>query len=301
MDVKSPAAMLLPLCLLVVPAASAQTSGNRPPTISGSPPTTATIGERYAFRPRASDPNDDDLRFGISNRPRWASFDTSTGRLAGKPKADDAGSYEDIRIRVTDGRATRALDPFNIVVREGAGTNQPPVISGTPPASISEGQAYSFRPTVSDPDGDNLSFSITNRPSWATFSATTGRLSGTPGTGAVGNYSDIRIRVSDGTSQAALPAFSIAVQQVADGSVTIAWRPPTTRVDGSTLTDLAGYRVKFGNAAGSYPNTVVLRNPGLTSYNVEDLAPGRWYFVISAFDSAGISSTDTQPISTLIN
>jgi hypothetical protein len=301
MDVKSLTAMLIPLCLLIVPAASAQTSGNRPPTISGSPPTSATVGERYAFRPRASDPDGDELRFGISNRPRWASFDRSTGRLAGKPKADDVGTYEDIRIRVTDGRATRALDPFHIVVRDGAGTNQPPVISGTPPATISEGQAYSFRPTASDPDGDTLTFSISNRPAWATFSAATGRLYGTPGTGAVGAYPDIQIRVSDGVTQAALPAFSISVQQVAEGSVTIAWRPPTTRVDGSTLTDLAGYRVKFGNAAGSYPNTVMLRNPGLTSYNVEDLAPGRWYFVIAAFDSAGMSSADTQPVSAMID
>jgi hypothetical protein len=59
--------------------------------------------------------------------------------------------------------------------------------------------------------------------------------------------------------------------------------------------------VKFGNAAGSYPNTVTLRNPGLTSYNVEDLAPGRWYFVIAAFDSAGMSSADTQPVSAMID
>jgi hypothetical protein len=301
MDVKSLTAMLIPLCLSIVPAATAQTSGNRSPTISGSPPTSATVGERYAFRPKASDPDSDDLRFGISNRPRWASFDTSTGRLAGKPKATDVGAYENIRIRVSDGSATRALDPFRIVVRDGAGTNQPPVISGTPPASISEGQAYSFRPTANDPDGDTLSFSITNRPAWATFSAATGRLYGTPGTGAVGTYPDIRIRVSDGATQATLPAFSISVQQVAEGSVTIAWRPPTTRVDGSTLTDLAGYRVKFGNAAGSYPNTVTLRNPGITSYNVEDLAPGRWYFVIAAFDAAGLSSADTRPVSAMID
>ena len=109
-----------------------------------------------------------------------------------------------------------------------------------------------------------LTFSITNRPAWASFDANTGRLSGTPGTGAIGTYPDIRIRVSDGVAQASLPAFSIAVQQVADGSVTVSWRAPTTREDGSTLRNLAGYRVRYGNAAGSYPNTVTLNNPGIT-------------------------------------
>jgi Putative Ig domain len=281
-------------------SAAAQSGGNHPPVISGNPSTTATVGERYVFRPTASDRDGDRLRFGISNRPRWATFDSDTGRLVGTPRSGDRGTYTDIRIRVSDGVATRSLDPFRIVVGAG-GQNRAPVISGTPSTSIAEGQAYAFRPTASDPDGDALTFSVSNRPPWATFSSSTGRLSGTPGTGTVGTYSDIRIRVSDGVAQAALPAFSINVQQIAAGSVTLAWRAPTTRVDGSALRNLAGYRVKFGNAAGSYPNTITLNNPGITSYSVQNLAPGRWYFVIAAFDSSGYSSADTSPVSTLID
>lgn len=303
MDVKSLSATLIPFALFFSMSAAAQSSGNRAPVISGNPPTAATVGERYVFRPTASDRDRDRLTFGISNRPSWASFDSSTGRLAGTPAARHVGTYRDIRIRVSDGRATRYLDPFRIVVGSGgsSGQNRPPAISGTPATSIAEGQAYAFRPTANDPDGDELTFSISNRPAWATFNSSTGRLSGTPGTGAVGTYPDIRIRVSDGATQASLPAFTIAVQQVADGSVTIAWRAPTTRVDGSALRNLAGFRVRYGNAAGSYPNTVTLNNPGLTRYNVENLAPGRWYFVISAFDSAGYSSANTSPVSTLVN
>ena len=304
MDVKSLSAALIPFALCVSLSAAAQSGGNRAPVISGSPPTTATVGERYVFRPTASDPDLDRLTFGITNRPRWAAFDSRTGRLAGTPAARDRGTYRDIRIRVSDGRTTRSLDPFRIVVGAaggGSGQNRPPVISGTPAASIAEGQAYAFNPTASDPDGDDLLFSIGNRPAWASFSSSTGRLAGTPGTGAVGTYPDIRIRVSDGEAQAALPAFSIAVQQVADGSVTIAWRAPTTRVDGSALRDLAGYRVKYGSASGNYPNTITLNNPGITRYSVENLAPGRWYFVIAAFDSSGSSSANTSPVSTMID
>ena len=301
MDVRSLSFALVPLALSFALTAAAQSSANRPPVIAGSPPTTATVGQWYVFKPTASDRDRDPLSFLIANRPRWANFDSHTGKLAGSPGARDAGTYRDIRIRVSDGRATRSLDPFQIVVGSGGGQNRPPTIAGTPAATIAEGQAYSFRPTANDPDRDTLSFTITHRPAWASFDANSGQLSGTPGTGAVGTYADIRIRVSDGMAQAALPAFSIEVQQSADGSVTVAWRPPTTRVDGSTLTDLAGFRVKYGNAAGDYPNTVTLNNPGLTRHTVAYLAPGRWYFVISAFDSGGYASSDTSPVSTVID
>ncbi len=43
-----------------------------------------------------------------------------------------------------------------------------------------------FTPSANDADGDTLTFTISNRPSWATFNGTTGRLSGTPGASHVG-------------------------------------------------------------------------------------------------------------------
>ena len=42
------------------------------------------------------------------------------------------------------------------------------------------GQAYSFQPAASDPDGDALRFGIANKPTWADFDIVSGRLSGTP-------------------------------------------------------------------------------------------------------------------------
>ena len=153
-----------------------------------------------------------------------------------------------------------------------------------------QGTAYSFQPTASDPDGNTLTFSITNAPSWATFSATTGRLQGTPTASNVGTFSNIVIRVSDGSTTTSLAAFNITVLAVASGSATLSWTPPTTNTNGSPLTNLAGYRVYWGPAAGSYPNSVTLSNPGLTSYVVGNLAPGTYYFVVSARNSSGVES-----------
>ncbi len=90
-------------------------------------------------------------------------------------------------------------------------SNTAPVISGTPATYVQVGYQYTFVPTASDADGDRLMFSIVNKPAWATFSQSTGKLTGTPGSSNVGTTSGIIISVSDGIATVSLPAFSITV------------------------------------------------------------------------------------------
>ena len=177
------------------------------------------------------------------------------------------------------------------------GGNNPPTISGTPPTSIRSGEAYSFQPSASDPDGDALTFSIQNRPSWANFDSSTGQLSGTPGAADVGQFSNVRITVSDGRAQASLGAFTIAVNQIAMGSVTLSWIPPTTNADGSPMTDLAGYRIYFGRSSGALDQTVVVSNAGITRWVIENLSPATWYFSMTSVNSYGIESTRSGTVS----
>jgi cytochrome c peroxidase len=93
--------------------------------------------------------------------------------------------------------------------------NIAPTISGNPVTVVVKvGFSYTFIPTASDENGDNLTFSIINKPDWATFDTSTGILSGTPN--AVGNYTGIEISVSDGQLSAQLAAFYIEVVQSDD-------------------------------------------------------------------------------------
>ena len=85
------------------------------------------------------------------------------------------------------------------------------------------------------------------------------------------------------------------------GSATLSWNPPTSNTDGSPLLNLAAYRVYWGTAAGSYPNTVTLNNPGLATYVVEGLAPARWYFTVTAVNGAGVESSFSNVVSKTIN
>ncbi len=261
---------------------------NQPPVISGNPATSVTVGQAYSFTPTASDPDGQTLGFTIANKPSWATFNSSTGRLSGTPTAADAGTYPGIVITVSDGTDSVSLAGFTLAVV--AAANRPPVISGNPATSVTVGQAYSFTPTASDPDGQTLGFTIANKPSWATFNSSTGRLSGTPTAADAGSYPGIVITVSDGTDSASLPGITLTVQQIQLGSVTLAWTPPTQNTDQSALTDLKGYRVKYGTSAANLDLAIDLPNPGITSVVIEDLAPGRWYFAMTAYNTSNIES-----------
>jgi hypothetical protein len=273
-------------------------TSNRAPTISGTPPASATVGQTYSFRPTGSDPDGDAITFGIVNRPSWMSFSSATGQLFGTPTSANVGTYSNIQIRVSDGRVSAGLTPFTITV---VGTsNRAPTISGTPSTSVNAGSAFAFRPIAADADGDMLTFAISNRPAWATLNAATGQLTGTPTATSAGTYSNIVISVSDGTASAALAAFSIAVVDASNGAATLTWTPPTTNTDGSTLTTLAGYRIAYGTSAAQLTQTIQLGNAGMSSYVVENLAPGTYYFAVRAYTSGGAESANSNVVTKIV-
>ncbi|MFQ5634652.1 MAG: putative Ig domain-containing protein [Gammaproteobacteria bacterium] len=194
----------------------------------------------------------------------------------------------------TDGtESARSVFDFTIASDPAAGNNAP-VISGSPATTATVGNQYSFRPSAQDADGDTLRFSIRNKPAWASFDGLTGRLSGTPGANDVGSYSAIVISVSDGKTSASLPAFSITVEAFAMGTATLFWTAPTQRTDSTPLTNLAGFNIYYGQTSGDYANLIAVTNPGITTYVVDNLSAGIWYFVVTALDANGLESNPSN-------
>ena len=112
---------------------------NKAPTISGAPTRNVNAGSAYTFRPAAADADADQLTFAISNRPAWASFNTATGLLSGTPTSASAGTYSNIVIAVSDGKASAALAAFSITVNAdqiGAAS-----LSWEPPTTNTDGSA----------------------------------------------------------------------------------------------------------------------------------------------------------------
>lgn len=411
---------------------------NRAPTISGTPVAAIVTGQAYSFTPTAADPDGDTIGFTIQNKPSWAGFETSTGKLWGVPAPDKVGIYSSIVITVSDGNASASTSAFSITVTAppppppvdcvvsawsdwvlgtpgacvngqqsrvdtrsrtvttpaanggaacpaltesrtvpltctsppptetwakcatepalcsftgtrrvrygidpnwvyanltavsgGAlcqnatfgsdpiqGTrkacwlsstttppaNRAPTIAGSPASSVVAGQAYAFQPSAADADGDTLQWTITNKPAWATFSSSTGKLSGTPAAAQAGVSSNIVIAVSDGQATTSLPAFSITVtvSQPANGSATLSWTPPTQNTDGSTLANLAGYRIAYGTSSAALTQTIQVANASMATYVVTSLAPGTWFFAVRAYSSSGAESANSNTASKTI-
>lgn len=172
--------------------------------------------------------------------------------------------------------------------------NSAPSISGQVIDSVGVGVNYDWQPVAADPDGDTLSFSAVNLPPWATISSSDGRITGTPGEGDVGIYESITIIVSDASHQSATQPFSITViGEVGAGVASLQWETPPSKVDGSPLDDLAGYRILYGRTADDLDKSVLIGDPATTSYEFSTLSSGVWYFAVVAVSSCGLEGPPT--------
>jgi len=80
-------------------------------------------------------------------------------------------------------------------------------------------------------------------------------------------------------------------------SITLSWTPPLENVDGTTLEDLAGYKIYSGPAHNDLELRTTLHNPGLARYVIEPLAPHETCFAITAINSKGSESRRTAVVS----
>jgi hypothetical protein len=175
--------------------------------------------------------------------------------------------------------------------------NHNPTISGTPPVSATVGQAYSYKVSASDSDGDTLTYSVANQPAWMSINSATGQISGTPT--ATGTFPNITISVSDGKGgSASLKAFSVAVAAAGSGgsgssAVTLNWDAPMQNTDGSTITDLNGYKILYGRDAGNLSQSVSV-SVGMQTTVIDNLASGTWFFAIVSVNKAGVESAPSN-------
>jgi hypothetical protein len=78
-----------------------------------------------------------------------------------------------------------------------------------------------------------------------------------------------------------------------NGSATISWTAPTKNSNGTSLTDLASYKIVFGNSSTSLTKSQSVSDPKATSATVAALATGTWYFAVRAINSKGVESPNS--------
>jgi fibronectin type 3 domain-containing protein len=80
------------------------------------------------------------------------------------------------------------------------------------------------------------------------------------------------------------------------GTATLTWSKVTTYEDTSPIgTALAGYKVHYGTSSGVYTNTILVSSPTATNYTVTLPAGATYYFVVTAYNNAGIESAPSSP------
>lgn len=170
-------------------------------------------------------------------------------------------------------------------------------ISVTPAnSSVAKGSTRQFTATGTYSDGStqNLTSSVTWNSS-NTGVATVSNAGSSKGlaTGVAAGTATIRA-----TSGSVSGNTSLTVTAPVTDKATLGWNAPTTNVDGTTLTDLAGYKIYYGTSPGNYTEVVDVGNT--TTYVVNNLTPGTYYFVVTAYNIYGAESNNSNEASKTI-
>ena len=80
------------------------------------------------------------------------------------------------------------------------------------------------------------------------------------------------------------------------GSADLTWTAPTRNEDGSALTNLAGYRIRYGSSAGALTQSLDVPNAATTSARIDGLAAGTWFFTIVAYTNTSVESAPAGPV-----
>jgi len=80
------------------------------------------------------------------------------------------------------------------------------------------------------------------------------------------------------------------------GSAELFWTAPTQNEDGSALTNLAGYTVRYGKSVDSLDQELDVPGAAKTSILIEGLSAGTWYFTVASYTNTGVYSAPAGPV-----
>ncbi len=104
---------------------------------------------------------------------------------------------------------------------------------------------------------------------------------------------------SSGSSPPASSPPSASTSSI--GAATLSWAAPDENTDGSALANLAGYRIYFGTSADALDRVIDIPSVGITTYVVDDLTAGTYFFSIRAYNAVGAESALSNIVSDTIS
>jgi len=159
------------------------------PTIVSLSPLEAVVGELYTGQVTTTPGSNATLAYSLIGAPAGMTINSITGLINWIPAA--AGD-ETVTVIVINGIGLSDSKDYNIVVSP---ANQAPVITPITDATITVGETYTYTVEATDPDGDTLTYSLTDSPAGMTIDENSGEITWT--STAVGSYG-VTVEVSDG-------------------------------------------------------------------------------------------------------
>lgn len=164
--------------------------------------------------------------------------------------------------------------------------------------------AATFTPNVGT-NGDNVTSNVITitpsvpLPAGQTLNTTGGDID--PSTGLTGiavdaTYDDNTLVSGTLTQNGATWSVTLVKSLVPTYSVNLSWQPPTQNTDNTPYTNPGGYKLYWGTAAGTYPNSVTINNPATLNYTVAQLSTGVYFFAATAFNTLNVESALTNPV-----
>jgi uncharacterized repeat protein (TIGR01451 family) len=166
---------------------------NQAPVLANIGNQTITKGNTLNFTASATDPEGNNLTFSLDNAPTGASIDANSGVLTWT--ADTTGTFN-ATVKVTDDGVPPLSDEetLSITVSAPPASNQAPVLDSIGNQSVTLGNTLTVTASATDPDGNNLMFSLDNAPTGASIDANSGVFTWTADTLGTFNAS---IKVTD--------------------------------------------------------------------------------------------------------
>jgi hypothetical protein len=79
-----------------------------------------------------------------------------------------------------------------------------------------------------------------------------------------------------------------------EGTASLSWTAPTEDANGTPITDLAGYRVYYGTDPNDLSQSVEVTGADTTTYVVDNLPAGTYYFAVAAYTTSGVESEQSN-------
>jgi hypothetical protein len=84
-------------------------------------------------------------------------------------------------------------------------------------------------------------------------------------------------------------------------TVNLQWEAPTQNSDGTPLVDLKGYKIHYGTESQNYTGEISVDNPTVTTYLVDSLGAGKYYFAVTAYNKSGTESSPSDEVAATFN